>query len=39
MQMRPAAFANRNRTAAVDAVAMAAPTHLPRNRREESARR
>lgn len=39
MQMRPAAFAGNNRASAVRTVALATPPHLPRNRREESARR
>ena len=39
MQMRPAAFAAGNRIPAVHAVSMALPHRLPRDRREESARR
>jgi hypothetical protein len=39
MQMTPAAFAGDHRAPAVRTVALVAPAHLPRNRREESARR
>jgi hypothetical protein len=39
MQMRPAAFASDNRAPAVHVVALTMPSRLPRNRREESARR
>jgi hypothetical protein len=39
MQMRPAAFASDNRAPAVHVVALTTPSRLPRNRREESARR
>jgi len=39
VQMRPAAFASNNRTPAVHAVSLTIPHRLPRNRREESARR